>query len=89
MASGPNLDVFSAIADSGCSYSATNDFSDVEPTSIRKLDTPIALGGIAGDLTIQYIGIANWETLDERGDVVSFREQVLIHPDLPNRLLSP
>ena len=36
-----------------------------------------------------YIGTANWETLDVNGDVVSFHEQVLIHEDLPNRLLSP
>ena len=47
------------------------------------------LGGIAGGLEIEYIGTANWETLDDTGDVVSFHEQVLIHEDLPHRLLSP
>jgi len=81
--------MFSAIADSGCSYSATNKFTDVEPASIRKLSTPISLGGIAGGLLVEYIGTANWETLNDQGEVVPICEQVLIHEDLPNRLLSP
>ena len=81
--------IFSAIVDSGCSYSATNCFSDVDPKSIRKLSEPIVLGGIAGSLEIHYIGTARWETLDDHGNILPFTEEVLIHPDLPNRLLSP
>ena len=81
--------VFTCIVDSGCSFSATNTFTDVEPSSIRKLREPINLGGIAGGLSIEYIGKANWETLNDAGDVVSFHEDVLIHPALPDRLLSP
>lgn len=81
--------VFTCIVDSGCSYSATNTFTDVDPTTLRKLQTPITLGGIAGSLAIEYVGRANWETLDDQGRVVIFQEDVLIHPDLPDRLLSP
>lgn len=80
---------FTCIVDSGCSFSATNTFSDVDPTTIRKLTTPVRLGGIAGDLMISYVGTANWETLDDRGNVVPFHEEVLIHTSLPDRLLSP
>jgi hypothetical protein len=81
--------VFTCIVDSGCSYSATNSFTDVDPGTIRKLKTPITLGGIAGSLAIEYVGRANWETLDDQGQVVNFSEDVLIHTDLPDRLLSP
>lgn len=84
-----NPHAFTCIVDSGCSYSATNTFSDVEPSTIRKLNAPISLGGIAGGLTIDYIGTANWETLDDKGNVIPFVEDVLIHTDLPDRLLSP
>jgi Reverse transcriptase (RNA-dependent DNA polymerase) len=80
---------FTCIVDTGCSHSATNSFTDVDPTTIRELTEPINLGGIAGGLLIKYVGRANWETLDDNGNVVSFHEEVLIHPDLPDRLLSP
>jgi len=80
---------FTCIVDTGCSHSATNTFSDVDPTSIRILEKPLTLGGIAGGLEIKYIGRAQWETLDDNGNVVPFNEDVLIHPDLPDRLLSP
>jgi len=53
-----NDDVFSAIIDSGSSYSGTNTFSDVIPSSVRRLEQPINLQGIAGGLTIEYVGVA-------------------------------
>jgi hypothetical protein len=69
--------------------SATNSFLDGDPTSIRELSKPVVLGGIAGGLSIKYVGRATWETLDDAGNVVAFHEDVLIHPNLPDRLLSP
>jgi len=86
---GNNEDIFNAIVDSGSSYSATNKFTDAKPDTIRQLEEPLRLEGIAGGLLIEYVGIAEWETLDKNGDIMSFQEQVLIHKDLPNRLLSP
>jgi len=56
---------------------------------VRRLEQPINLQGIAGGLIIEYVGVAQWETLDKNGDIVQFEEQVLIHKDLLNRLLSP
>ena len=84
-----NPNAFTCIVDSGCSYSATNTFSDVDPKSIRRLSNPILLGGIAGGLTIEFVGQATWETLDNDGNLFSITDSVLIHPDLPHRLLSP
>jgi hypothetical protein len=80
---------FTCIVDTGCSFSATSTFKDVDPTSIRILDKPIVLGGIAGSLEIKYVGRANWETISDNGDIVPISEDVLIHKDLPGRLLSP
>jgi hypothetical protein len=80
---------FTCIVDSGCSRSATNTFADVDPDSIKMLDKPLILGGIAGKLEVQYVGTANWETLDDDGNIVPFTEEVMIHPGLPDRLLSP
>ena len=58
-----NPHAFTCIVDSGCSHSATNQISDVDPASIRLLDKPIILEGIAGGLEIKYVGRAHWETL--------------------------
>jgi len=65
--------------------------SHAKPDTIRRLEEPLWLKGIAGGLLIDYVGIAKWETpvLDKNGDIMSFQEQVIIHKDLPNRLLSP
>ena len=81
--------IFNAIVDTGCSYSATNTFSDCDPASIRRLTEPITLGGIAGSLQVEFIGTARWDTIDDKGNILPFPEEVLIHEDLPNRLLSP
>ena len=80
---------FTSILDSGCSRSAVPLFSMVRPGSIKKLSKPISLGGIAGDLLIEYVGETEWETLNEDGEVVPFVEEVLIHTALPGILISP
>ncbi len=77
------------IADTGCSYSATPHATDCDPGSIQKLSEPIPLGGIAGGLKIEYIGTITLETIDKEGNIIPFKDEVLINPDLPHRLLSP
>ena len=84
-----NRHVFSAVVDSGCTHSSTNKFSDCDPTTIRRLKTPMTLGGIAGGLQVNYVGRATWETIDDLGNVTPFPDDVFIHEDLPSRLLSP
>jgi len=44
--------IFSAIVDTGCTHSCTNTFSDVDPLSIRKLNPPVKLDGIAGSVQV-------------------------------------
>ena len=82
-------DAHSAVVDTGCSCSATNDPNDAIPGTLRKLDEPIELGGIAGGLKIEWMAKANWETLDNNGKVQPIQLDVLIHESLPSRLLSP
>jgi len=81
--------IFSAIVDTGCTHSCTNTFSDVDPLSIRKLNPPMKLDGIAGGVQVEFVGTVTWETLDDSGNIIPFVDQVFIHEDLPTRLLSP
>ena len=60
-AAGGNNNVFSAICDSGCSFSVTNDARDAAPGSMQKLEKPIDLGGIAGNLKVEYTCKVQWE----------------------------
>jgi len=81
--------VFSAIIDSGCTHSTTNTFSDVDPTTIRKLSVPLNVGGINGDIKVEYIGRALWETIDDYGNIIPFQDDVFINESIPYKLLSP
>jgi hypothetical protein len=80
---------FSAIMDTGCSLSCTNSKDDFRPGTLTKLPSPIQLGGIAGDLDIEYQGMVDWETIDNFGNVVTFTTLALYHQQLPGRLFSP
>jgi len=81
--------IFSAIVDTGCAHSCANSFSDANPLSIRKLNPPMKLDGIAGGVQVEFVGTAAWETLDGSGNIIPFEDQVFTHEDLPTRLLSP
>jgi len=50
--------IFSAIVDTGCTHLCTNTFSDVDPLSIRKLNPPMKLNGIAGGVQVEFVGTA-------------------------------
>jgi Reverse transcriptase (RNA-dependent DNA polymerase) len=80
---------FSAIVDTGCSLSCTNNKGDFRPGTFAKLESPVSLGGIAGDLLINFKGIVDWETLDDFGNVVTLSTVALYHESLPGRLFSP
>jgi hypothetical protein len=80
---------FSAIVDTGCSLSCTNNKGDFRHGTLQQLDSPVSLGGIAGDLLINLRGIVDWETLDDYGNVVSLSTTALYHESLPGRLFSP
>jgi len=82
-------DVLYVIVDTGCSITCTNDPSDFDKGTLRKLPKPKQIGGIAGGIEVQYEGIATWESLDEDGNVIMFRTKALLAPSLPCRLFSP
>ena len=86
---GDHPHVFSAIIDSGCTHSTTNSFNHVVPESIRKLSKPLNVGGVGGDILVEYVGKSNWETFNDFGNLLPFNDDVFINEDLPYKLLSP
>lgn len=86
---GPNSEAFSAIPDSGCSVTCTNNMSDFIPGTVEHMDKPVQLGGIGGDLMVTVTGRVHWETLDKHGQVVPIQPKAIYHLDLPTWLLSP
>ena len=84
-----NPDILPAIVDTGANYSIFNSFQYVEPSSIRRLSSPVNVGGISGGLEVWFVGTTNCETVDEDGNVIPIQEQVLINEQLPFPILSP
>jgi hypothetical protein len=82
-------DVLTGIVDTGASHGASNNFTDCDPSTIRRLSKPISLDGIAGGIDIHYIGTAHFETLNLKGDVVPFIVDLLLSDKLPGLLISP
>jgi len=88
-ATGNHPHVFSAIVDSRCTHSTTNSFTNVDPESIRRLSKPLNVGGIGGDILVEYTGKVKWEMFDDFGNIIPFHEDVFINEALPYKLLSP
>jgi hypothetical protein len=77
------------IVDTGCSHSATGCSDDFIPGSIRDLDTPLEMEGIAGGLEIRQMGRVRYELLTDGGDVHVLETSAYLIPELPCRLFSP
>ena len=84
-----NPNTHSAVIDTGASWTAVPNKELCVPGSIRKLEAPIELDGIAGGLMIEQAGKLKAETIDRHGNVFSFETTVMIHEDLPGILISP
>jgi hypothetical protein len=82
-------DSFYLIVDTGCSHSATGCSDDFIPGSIRDLDTPLEMEGIAGGLEIRQMGRVRYELLTDGGDVHFLETSAYLIPELPCRLFSP
>ena len=59
------------------------------PGTLKKLENSTALGGIAGDLKVEYESELCWETLNDQGDIIQFKGTGYLVPGLPTRLFSP
>ena len=81
--------VLQAIVDTGCTNSATPFESDFVPGTLKLLDKPTRIGGIAGDIPVKYEGQVRWETLGDDGSIIEFHTTALFAPGLPSRLFSP
>ena len=81
--------VIQAVMDTGASHSCSPSVDDFLPGSLKPLNTPIKIGGIAGDLPVTHEGTLQWETLGDDGSIVDFKTQGLLVPALPTRLFSP
>ena len=84
-----SADSFTAIADSGCSFTCTNDRSDFCHGTMTELPKPLTLGGIAGGLEVRFQGTVCWEAVDDLGNVVPIQTKAYLQEQLPCRLLSP
>jgi hypothetical protein len=80
---------FTAIADSGCSITCTDNKADFIPGTIEDLPNPIKLGGIAGGLTVTQCGQVSWETVDDFGNILPLQNKAYLQEQLPCRLFSP
>ena len=80
---------YSAVIDTGASWTAVPYKELCVPGSIKKLQDPIELDGIAGGLLIEYTGRLEAETIDRHGNVFTFQTTVMLNEDLPGILISP
>ena len=77
-------DSFTALTDSGCSFTCTNNKRDFCQGTIVELPKPLTLGGIASGLQVQHQGSACWETVDDSGNVLPFQTKAYLCEPLQN-----
>ena len=76
--------------DSGCTNSTRPYKSDFKPNTLKKLDKPLLIEGVGGDIKVEYCGILNWEYISTTGEVVKLHHIGHYAPELQGlRLLSP
>ncbi len=82
--------MFSVIVDSGCTISATPFKEDFVPGTFKKLEDPILIEGVGGDVSVTHEGIVHWEFISDKGEIVDLSHKAHFSPDLKEaRLLSP
>lgn len=81
--------MFTGILNTGASWNAINNPKLCVPDLIRKLDKPIILDGIAGDLPITESGKIEVKSLAKDSSIHSFETTAMINWSLPVILLCP
>ena len=82
-------DSFSAVIDTGCSSPISGFEQDFVAGTLRVLDTPVNIRGIAGAVPIRKTGLMRWQVITNSGRVKTFEHQGYFLPGLGTRLLSP
>ena len=77
------------IFDSGASVIATCDKSDLNPNTVKALDTPMPMDGIGGSLQATHSGQVHYELLADDGSIAVLEAEGFYVPDLPVNLFSP
>ena len=86
---GNNEDFISTIVDTGSSFSITGSKSIILPGTLRKLDKPLEVDGIASGLLLEWEGLAQVETVLENGDLYQFEFPVYYVEGFSSTLFSP
>ena len=63
-------EMFDVIADTGYTTSATPYKSDFVPGTMQKVDEPIQIEGVGGDIKVEEVGMLKWELISTSGQVV-------------------
>ena len=80
---------YTGILDTGASWNAVNDPKLCVPGSVKKLEKPSILDGIAGGLNIEESGLIEVETMTTDGRIHCFEATVMVNRELPGILLCP
>lgn len=84
-----NLNIVSAIVDTGCSFCVTNNPNLFDPGTLEELPSPVELDGIAGGLTITQKGQTNVEMFLDDGELYKIKIEMYYNEQIPMTLLSP
>ena len=77
------------IIDTGASTSVTGDKSDFMPDTVKALEKPFPLDGIAGSLTATHVGTCSFEALTDDASIVVLETEALYAPGMNCTLFSP
>jgi hypothetical protein len=72
-------DSFELILDTGCTRSSTFDQDDFIPGTLKPLEQPLVIDGIAGGLTVTHEGQIRYEVIDNNGDIQALTTQAFSH----------
>lgn len=86
LAAGDSLEL---IVDTGCTKTGTGYVEDFVPGTLKALDQPILMDGIAGGLEITKAGVVRYEVLDDTGELQVIEADAYYIPSLNCRLFSP
>ena len=82
-------DSFPLIFDTGCSKTATGFRTDFDPGSLKPLDPPLTMTGIAGGLQVNEIGTVSYDVQMPDAEIVTIKTSAYYMPHLKCRLFSP